>query len=210
MTPTEADYGIRQARPGDQDAIMELLREVSRWLAGKDTDQWQCPDFEGRRAMAVETDLGYGTLFVVEHLGRIVATITVDEIADADFWRHEDDVSTALYVHRMAVARTRAGFGLGSAMLDWAAGRATDRGRSALRLDAWVTNTALHDYYENLGFKQLRTRLVPDRGSGVLFERPAAYSCGLGPVLVPVDEQPPSAPDSVVPHDRHRGRLVPP
>lgn len=102
-----------------------------------------------------------------------IGTITVDELADTDFWRRSDRVKDALYVHRMAVSRQRAGEGIGSAMLNWAGRRALWTGRPKLRLDAWRTNDDLHKYYEKQGFRRLRTVPVARRGSGELFERPA-------------------------------------
>jgi len=176
-----AEYTIRRAVRSDIAAILDLLAEVTRWLGRKGLDQWQ---HIGRRDIKVQTDVNIGTVFVVEHHGCVVATITVDRWADADFWRREDNVTRALYVHRMAVTRTHSGIGLGAAMLDWAAARARGRGRSLLRLDAWATNGALHAYYEGLGFEHVRTETVDGRGSGALFARPAAARGGLGPALV--------------------------
>lgn len=152
-------------------------------------------------------------VWVVTRRGRVVATITIDHLADADFWRKTDRVRSALYVHRMAVARRESGIGLGAAMLDWAAERVVRAGRSRLRLDAWATNTGLHQYYEKLGFVRVRFETVPGRGSGALFERPATDRQGLGPELVPYVARPLVPPTTVVPHDdeglRVGGDLVP-
>jgi GNAT superfamily N-acetyltransferase len=173
-----AEYVIRAAGTADAGQIMGLLDEAVEWLAGLGLDQWQ--DNRDRQRTHVETDLAEGTVFVVEHLDRVIATITVDQFADADFWRENDDIRDALYVHRMAVARDEAGIGLGSAMLDWAGGRAERFRRSWLRLDAWSTNDKLHFYYEQLGFTMVRNTPVEGRGSGALFARPAGYRHGGG------------------------------
>lgn len=162
---------------------MSLLDEAIAWLAGIGLDQWQGNRERQRRH--VLTDVDAGTLYVVERAGRSVATITVDELADTDFWYHDDEPLDALYVHRMAVARAEAGQRLGSAMLDWAAHRAELSRRGWLRLDAWRTNGALHVYYKNLDFEHLRTETVDGRGSGALFERFAGHRRG-GPALVEV------------------------
>jgi GNAT superfamily N-acetyltransferase len=166
VTHDPAAYRVRPARDRDIRGVMSLLDEASIWLGEKGLDQ--------------------GTLHVVEHGPLLVATITVDGFADADFWKVEDDVLSGLYAHRMAVARREAGRRLGSAMLDWAGERALACGRTLLRLDAWVTNGALHTYYKNLGFEHVRTEEVADRGSGALFERAATLRLGQGPALVDV------------------------
>lgn len=52
--------------------------------------------------------------------------------------------------------------------------QAARAGKTWLRLDAWRTNTALHDYYRRHGFTDVRIVDLPWRGSGALFQRPAA------------------------------------
>ncbi|MEU1238593.1 GNAT family N-acetyltransferase, partial [Micromonospora aurantiaca] len=74
----------------------------------------------------------------------------------------------------LAVDRSFSGHGVGAWMLNQAAQRAAHGGKKWLRLDAWKTNTRLHAYYRHHGFQQLRTVHVPGRGSGTLFQRPAA------------------------------------
>jgi GNAT superfamily N-acetyltransferase len=183
MTRAGCDYLIRPAEPGDVEAIMGLLDDATLWLHARGLDQWQAG--RARREMFVRSDVELGTVAVVEDAdGRIVATITVDDMADADFWKKRDRVHKALYLHRMAVSRTSAGIGLGAAMLDWAGLEAKRRGRKLLRLDAWATNEGLHAYYRGQGFTNVRTEHVHGRGSGALFARSARVRTGAGPVLV--------------------------
>ncbi len=104
----------------------------------KGHDEWH--GATGQRETLVRRYIRVRAVFVVTHLGRVVATITVDHLGDADFWRTEDRVRSAPYVHRMAVACCEAGIGLGSALLDRAADRVVRNGRSRLRLDALATD----------------------------------------------------------------------
>jgi ribosomal protein S18 acetylase RimI-like enzyme len=175
-------YTIRRAVAADVEPIMALLDEAIAWLGELGLDQWQ--DNRERQRTHVLTDLSADTVYVVEREGRVVATITLDEFADADFWCVDDKPAAALYVHRMAVARSDRGVGLGSAMLDWAADQAEAAARTLLRLDAWQTNEALHLYYKNLGFEMVRIEPVEHRGSGALFARPASDRHDSGPTLV--------------------------
>jgi ribosomal protein S18 acetylase RimI-like enzyme len=71
----------------------------------------------------------------------------------------------------MLVPLARSGDELGREMLDWAGGQAFDAGLTWLRLDAWTTNTQLHDYYRRFGFRHVRT--IASRVSGACFQRPA-------------------------------------
>lgn len=177
-----ADLRFRLALATDTDAVMGLLEGATTWLADRGSDQWQRME---HRRIGVDRDIGWGTLFLVMDGDTAVGTITVDELADADFWRRSDRVRTALYVHRMAVARSRSGEGIGSVMLNWAGRRAVRQSRSRLRLDAWRTNHDLHKYYEKQGFTRLRIEPVSGRGSGALFERPAMLQVGRGARAVP-------------------------
>jgi ribosomal protein S18 acetylase RimI-like enzyme len=177
-------FPIRRARPADIDAVAALLEKAAVWLAERGTDQWQGPAI--RRREFVARDIAEETVHVVEADGQVAATITVDAFADADFWKQGDGVRSALYVHRMAVSRDLSGIGLGSAMLDFAGGLAVAAGKELLRLDAWRTNTALHDYYKGQGFELVRIEHFTHRGSGALFQRPAWVCQSSGPRLDPV------------------------
>lgn len=176
-------FPVRRARPADLDAIMELIAAAAAWLATRGLDQWQ--GAMERRRIQVHVDVVAGTVWVVEDAGRIVATVTVDEFADTDFWEESDRVEQALYVHRMAVARSHKGRGLGAALLNLANDLARGRHRRFLRLDAWSTNADLHAYYKGLGFEMRRNRPVPGRGSGALFERPVRVPVATPCVLLP-------------------------
>lgn len=173
---------IRRAQPEDLGAVAQLLTEAAAWLAELGTDQWQEP-VTGRRRDRIAAGIDAGDVWVVDRAGEIVATITIDERADPEFWQPADDPGSALYAHRMVVARREAGNELGTALLDFAGQLATAAGRAWLRLDAWSSNTALQDYYRQQGFEHIRTQRYAHRGSGALFQRPASVQLGRGPRL---------------------------
>jgi hypothetical protein len=56
----------------------------------------------------------------------------------------------------MVVEAHARGGELGSVLLDWAARSARQAGKSWLRLDAWKSNPALHQYYLDRGFTLVR------------------------------------------------------
>ena len=64
---------------------------------------------------------------------------------------------------------------------------------SGHRIDVWTDNIGLHRYYENRGFKHVRTLDLADYPSGALFQRPATDWRGrkTAPVLT---EKPQSLP----------------
>ncbi len=163
---------IRAAQSEELGTVESILRGASTWLASRGIDQWQYPPHRDRITGALER----GDCFLAFVDGHPVATIQVDTFADSEFWEPADRPDSALYVHRMAVSRSSAGMGVGSALLDWATERAVTAGKAWLRLDAWKDNPGLHRYYEGEGFNLLRIVDLPHRKSGALFQR--ATTCG--------------------------------
>ncbi|MEV6131971.1 GNAT family N-acetyltransferase [Streptomyces violaceusniger] len=174
-----SDPTIRQATEEDLPIIVELWGHAASWLRNRGIDQWQYAPHEDR----IKANIAAGECWIVEVDQAPIATITVDEHADSDFWNQEEAAEPALYVHRMVVRRDVAGLEIGSAMLDWASQRAADQGKTWLRLDAWRSNGDLLSYYSNRGFTHVRTVDAEGRQSGALFQRPAGQERDVGPKL---------------------------
>lgn len=68
----------------------------------------------------------------------------------------------------------------------WAAHRARQADKSWLRLDAWKSNTALHQYYLDRGFTLVRIDDNPADPSGAYFQRPSDVELRLGPEVIEV------------------------
>lgn len=96
-----------------------------------------------------------------------------------------------MYLHRLIVPRKYAG--LGHDVIDWACERAGQLGNRWVRIDVWTDNVGLHRYYENRGFKHVRTLDLADYPSGALFQRPATDWRGRNTAQV-LTEQPVSLP----------------
>jgi GNAT superfamily N-acetyltransferase len=161
------DLEIRTASRDELGVVEGLLTGAGAWLATMGSDQWQFPP---RRERLLDS-MSRGECFLAYRDGELVGTLTVDEQADPEFWQPDDNPGTAMYVHRMAVARKAAGQAIGARLLDWAAERAAAAGKPLLRLDAWKTNAGLQQYYLGQGFALVRLVDLPHRGSGALFER---------------------------------------
>jgi GNAT superfamily N-acetyltransferase len=162
--------------------VRGLVREAVAWLrTSKDTDQWRTPwpDAAGHRERILN-DLFKGKTWIAWDRSSAVATITVDTeepliLTGQPLWPAHRRNEAALYVRRVIVSRRYAGYGLGAALLDWAADVARrDHGASLIRVDVWTTNTALHTYYERQGFTRCAgrdTQDLADYPSQALFER---------------------------------------
>lgn len=99
---------------------------------------------------------------------RVIAALRV-LWEDLDFWGPDD--GAAVYVHGLMVNLDRAGEGLGSELLDWAARLAKQHGRTHLRLDSALTNPGLTCYYERLGFERQGRRQIGDLFDVILWQR---------------------------------------
>ncbi|MBC7272416.1 MAG: GNAT family N-acetyltransferase [Streptomyces sp.] len=164
------------ARPADVDTLVAFRTEAAGWLARLGSDQWQRPFPADRLRSAVEA----GDVFLVLDSEDTVATITLTSRATGQgLWTERELAEPALYVSKLAVARTHAGRNLGGRLLDWAGDRAHRAGAVWLRLDAWTTNEALQAYYLRQGFRHVRTVRQGQAGyggprvSGWLAQRPA-------------------------------------
>lgn len=166
---------LRPATRADLALIETLFGEAVAWLAAAGEDQWQ--PISGQRptrspSSRLLDDIAQGAVHLACDSQGPVSTLTLDDYADPEFWSPQDAPSSALYVHRMIVARRAAGQGIGADMLDWATEQAIGAGRQWLRLDAWRSNLRLHDYYKRCGFTHVRTVELAWRGSGALFQKP--------------------------------------
>ena len=157
------------------DCLVRMYQAARQWLAEMGSDQW-AGNTEEKARRNITCSVKRGECYLAEIDGRPVGMITVDDYADPEFWRPDDQPETALYVHRMVVDRSASGANVGGKLLDWANGIAAARGRRWLRLDAWRTNLQLHAYYERQGFNVVRMVDLNHRGSGALFQRSVSSS----------------------------------
>lgn len=162
---------LRPASPSDVPLIARWRQEAAAWLATKGTDQWSdaglsMPKFVER----VEASISARETWIADVDGHPAATIAIDEHADPGLWTASEQQESVI-VHRMITDPVERRHGLGAVLLAHADAVARERGKGWVRLDAWTTNTALHDYYRRAGFRFVRIA-DPSRPSTALFERP--------------------------------------
>lgn len=126
-----------------------MLVGAAEWIASRGIEQWgHYLDGSGKADLVEAVERG--EVYLLMRGGAPAGTISL-QLAPSEWdravWGADADVETAAYVHRLAVARSRAGSGVGAAMLDWAEGEALARGRLFLRLDCVAENESLNRYY---------------------------------------------------------------
>lgn len=180
-------YVMRRARPADHSIVMGLLEARISWLTGKGTDQWTTRPFGPVMATAIAA----GQTWLMHDQERVdVATLTMTTQTEPKLWSPVEAATPCLYLSKLATDPGHAGRGLGRRMIAWAIGYAAERGISLLRWDSWLTNPALTDYYQSIGFKPLRAMPESGRKSAVLFEvayqSPPAVDVDTAAIRVPV------------------------
>ena len=141
---------IVPAQADDLDRYIELLEEVAEWLSQRGVEQWRPGSFrqsapfyadsirQGEVQLAFSGDELVGTLRLLLHEPIVWPDIAADD---------------AVYVYSLAVRRQWANQQVGRRLLQWAGRRASELGRSYVRLDCMADNTFLRRYYTQAGFQ---------------------------------------------------------
>ena len=138
-------FEIREARPGDAAALVELARDVAAeegdWLLA--TDGWRSAAAERRYLRAVRRS-AHAAVFVAEAGESIVGRLSVARDPHPAS-RHVADLG-------LMVAASHRRRGIGRALLETAAGWARGHGVSKLELHVFPHNEPAIKLYESFGF----------------------------------------------------------
>lgn len=167
-------WALRLATQDDIEAVVTILNEAGARLADRGWDQWGRGWMPTERVAAMvarqETHVAYKS-------GRVIATVTLSE-DPGPFWTAEERAERVIYMGKLARSDD-APRGIGEWIMNvWVPGWAYAQGYDVVRLDAWLTNPDLHQFYRDRGWRYIRTETVPGNRSGVLFERPARPAPG--------------------------------
>lgn len=164
-------FDIQRAQLRDVGTIWMLRSDRAEWIADRGSDQWSDAGLDQAEFVErVRTSIESGETWVLLDRGDLLGTIALDQWATPGLWSAEE-LGEALVVHRMITSRNAAGRGLGAELLRHADRIAATQGLEWIRLDAWTSNTALHRYYRQHGFRHVRTDVTHDSPSAALFER---------------------------------------
>src|SRR5882672_4409099 len=139
---------VERARSDDAAAVRALVEEAAEFLTGRGIRQWipgALPAFVIPRGIAL------GEVWVVRAGAKLAAALALED-EDLETWGASD--GSALYLHRLVVARAHAGEGVGRRLLAWARDEAHGRGRRSLRLDCVASSAFLRRYYAEAGFEE--------------------------------------------------------
>lgn len=141
---------IIKANPSDFQDVIELISACRQDLNDAGIHQWdeQYPNPDG-----VARDLVDGKLYFASLEEKQVGMIVLNQDQEAEYsqipWRYP---GPCLVVHRLCVSPSCQGWGLGSALMRFAAQHAMDSGCASIRLDVYSGNPDAVRFYHTLGY----------------------------------------------------------
>jgi GNAT superfamily N-acetyltransferase len=164
---------VEQATIGDLPVILAMRQEASDWLAKQGINQWAAPwpTPEAQSERILSSIRAGETWMVRDNDGATAATVALDSFSDPKLWTPDEQQQPSMYLHRLIVRRKYSG--LGTDVIEWACKRAGELGNDWVRIDVWTDNIGLHRYYQERGFRHVRTLDLSDYPSGALFQRQA-------------------------------------
>jgi ribosomal protein S18 acetylase RimI-like enzyme len=128
-----------------------LLEDANHWQKARGSEGWSSSFDDDWMLPRIER----GELYLALLGGEAVAAFRI-LWEDRPFWG-EREVGDSIYLHTFAVRRSKAGLGIGEAVIEHVAGMARARGRTKMRLDCFLSNASLIAYYERNGFVSVGT-----------------------------------------------------
>jgi len=145
-------FTIKLASDTDSKQIIFLLKEIAQWMKDNHIDQWQYL-LEGgddeEITQAIENQLTYMILKEDILIGTFTLSPTQSEWDVHIFG--EEIVPDSLYLHRLALAPSYMGKGIGKNIIQWILENVQTE-KAYLKLDCVGQNTKLNQFYQKSGF----------------------------------------------------------
>lgn len=145
---------IRPTTIETRQAFASLLDEANAWQKARGSEGWTVPFDDDWMLPRIDR----GELHLVYMDGEPVSAFRI-LYEDRAFWG-EREVGDSIYLHTFAVRRSKAGLGIGNAVIEMVAGMGRKRGLAKFRLDCFHANTRLISFYERNGFSSIETKVV--------------------------------------------------
>lgn len=153
---------VRPAHPAEAPQAVRILAEAAAWAREHGSGAWSPEEFT---VPDLEASARRGELIGGYEDGRMAACMRL-EPRDPVYWPG-DPPGAALYVHKLATARTATGRGWSGRLIGWAAALAARRGVPALKLDV-LPEPRLLSLYAGFGFEPVDAEPQPFGGVRVI------------------------------------------
>jgi ribosomal protein S18 acetylase RimI-like enzyme len=137
----------------DLSEVRDLIQEASDFKMSRGDDLWGEDPFTDQEVTRM---IESGDMFVYKLNGVTAASVMLAD-ADQRMWgEDEGGDGSATYVHKLCVGDDFRGQGVGRDVMKLAEAQALKTGKTKLRLDCPYNNRSLCEYYERLGFVEVR------------------------------------------------------
>lgn len=160
------DYKLDHVDKDSKGEFFKLMQRAAQALQARDIPMWQDLLKPGAEKK-LESRFEEGQVYLCYFKTRAVAGIA---IADHFHRWGDEDESAALWVHAIVRDPDFEVPGLGLAILHWAEGKAKQKGKKYIRLEAPATSLKLIMYYEKNGYAEVGAQTYKDRNL-VLMEK---------------------------------------
>lgn len=158
MISLQENLLVRQANPEDYEKIREMLIGTAEWLKEKGSTQWKGL-LNGKDVHDTPKAIERGEVYLAEIDKKPAGMFVLwDEQSEWDkgLWG-KDSSKDHYYLHRITVARSFHGMGLGIDLVKAAIEIARKENKKQLRLDCIATNNFLNQFYPSCGFTFIKT-----------------------------------------------------
>ena len=139
---------LRQVKALEFEVVYDILYENAQWLLRKNIFQWPLDWLQSKKE-AIKESINSGRYYAIDNNNEIVAVVEINSIPEG-LWGN--DLTSALYVHKLAIRRKVSNQNLGGKILKLIEEMAVQQGVKYLRLDCIACNAKLRQYYETYGF----------------------------------------------------------
>jgi protein-tyrosine phosphatase len=164
MPPEQAPIHYSTVVADTLPLVSDILDEAARWLTARGIPQWEPGTFTPTTVAGWQTA---GVSLLAWQGSVAVGTVTIAYQADPLWATLPGDAG---YIGKLAVRRDVAGMGISQGLLHAAETHIAARGIPLARLDCWLGNTALRDFYAAAGYTFVGT-VAEETWECALFQR---------------------------------------
>jgi GNAT superfamily N-acetyltransferase len=140
---------------GNVDEAIYIIREAAKWLIDTKKPMWKLEDLTKEKLLKdnrVED-------FIVLKVDNKIAGAMILKWEDSFFWSEVKQDESG-FIHKLSVLRNYSGKGISKNLVDYAIEECKKRNVAFLRLDCDGERERLCNFYENLGFKQVKRKMI--------------------------------------------------
>lgn len=153
------EFIVLRATKKDENELAELMLEIAQWLQSLGSTQW-AGILEGKDIHQTDKAISRGEVFIFrskennEIAGSVIMQNNASEW-DISLWgesaiKNDDQ---AVFLHRLVVARSYAGKGVGRKIMEWAEKFIHSSDKAVIKLDCISSNAKLNQFYTSCGYQ---------------------------------------------------------